>query len=166
MSIRPMTREDLPAVARLSSQLGYPVAEPAIAQRFEELSSQDNGLFVAVNSNTGVVGWIHVVSARTLTDEPMAEIDALIVDEAARNRGVGRELVRAAEGWAATRGYRTLRVRTRVTRERAHAFYRKAGFTLNKTQHVFDKDLEDEAKPSNVRSDINAGVRESARRYR
>ena len=141
MTIRPMTREDLTAVARLSGELGYPVAEPAITQRFEELSSQDNGLFVAANSNTGVVGWIHVVSARTLTDEPMAEIDALIVDEAARSRGVGRELVRAAEAWAEAGGLRILRVRTRVTRERAHRFYEKAGFALTKTQHVFDKNL-------------------------
>jgi hypothetical protein len=30
-------------------------------------------------------------------------------------------------------------VRTRVTRERAHNFYRRAGFILDKTQHVFDK---------------------------
>jgi len=141
MSIRPMTREDLPAVARLSGQLGYPVAEPAIAQRFEELSSGDNGLFVAADSNTGAVGCIHVVSARTLTDEPMAEIDALIVDEAARSRGVGRELVSAAEAWAQAHGLQTLRVRTRVTRERAHRFYERAGFALTKTQHVFDKNL-------------------------
>ena len=140
MTIRPMTREDLPVVARLSGELGYPVAAPAIAQRFEKLSKDENGLFVAVGSD-GVVGWIHVTSGETLTDEPMAEIDALVVDAAARSRGVGSELVAAAERWAAPRGHRTLRVRTRVTRDRAHNFYRKAGFTLNKTQHVFDKTI-------------------------
>jgi ribosomal protein S18 acetylase RimI-like enzyme len=148
MTIRPMTREDLPAVARLSGELGYPVAEPAIARRFEELSNDANGLFVAANSDDGVVGWIHVVSARTLTDEPMAEIDALIVEEAARSRGVGRELVLAAEAWAEAGGLATLRVRTRVTRERAHRFYEKAGFALTKTQHVFDKIVAAGKRPS------------------
>lgn len=95
MTIRPMAREDLPVVARLSGALGYPVSESAIARRFDELAKDKNGLFVAADSE-GVAGWIHVVSALTLTDEPMAEIDALIVDEAARSRGVGRELIAAA----------------------------------------------------------------------
>ena len=147
MTIRLMTREDLPAVARLSGELGYPVAAPAIARRFEELSNEANGLFVAANSD-GVVGWIHVVSVRTLTDEPMAEIDALIVEEAARSRGVGRELVLAAEAWAQAHGLATLRVRTRITRERAHRFYEKAGFALTKTQHVFDKLVAAGKRPS------------------
>lgn len=140
MTIRPMAREDLTVVARLSDALGYPVSESAIARRFQKLSNDENGLFVAADSE-GVAGWIHVVSALTLTDEPMAEIDALIVDEAARSRGVGRELVAAAEAWAADRGHETLRVRTRITRDRAHNFYRKSGFHLNKTQHVFDKKI-------------------------
>jgi hypothetical protein len=36
-------------------------------------------------------------------------------------------------------------VRTRVTRERAHRFYEKAGFALTKTQHVFDKNVTERA---------------------
>jgi GNAT superfamily N-acetyltransferase len=133
-----MTREDLPAVARLSGELGYPVHVAEIERRFDALGEEDNGLFVAANSE-GVVGWIHVYSPRTLTDESMAEIEALIVDQSVRSQGIGGRLVSAAETWAASHRLRTLRVRTRVTRDRAHEFYRKSGFTLNKTQHVFDK---------------------------
>jgi GNAT superfamily N-acetyltransferase len=138
LTIRSMTREDLPAVARLSGELGYPVGFAEIERRFEALREEDNGLFVAVNSE-GVVGWIHVFSPRTLTDESMAEIEALIVDQSVRSQGIGRRLVSAAEAWAGSHHLATLRVRTRVTRDRAHEFYRKSGFTPNKTQHVFDK---------------------------
>jgi GNAT superfamily N-acetyltransferase len=140
MTIRPMTREDLLAVAALSDELGYPVGLPNAERRFDRLVSGGHGLFVADESDR-VLGWIHISQGFTLTDEPLAVIDALIVDENARSRGIGRQLVTAAESWAAAHGHDKLRVRTRVIRDRAHSFYRKAGFVLNKTQHVFDKTL-------------------------
>jgi GNAT superfamily N-acetyltransferase len=141
MTVRPMTADDLADVARLSGDLGYPIDAPQAAERFGRLSAnREHGLFVAEEAGR-VVGWIHVTRSETLTDAPLAEIDALIVDAQARSRGVGRRLVAAAETWAASRGHETLRVRTRITRDRAHNFYRKSGFTLNKTQHVFDKSI-------------------------
>jgi len=135
-----MTPEDLADVARLSGELGYPLDSAEARQRFDTLSPRKHGLFVAEESSQ-VVGWIHVSAEETLTDEPKTLIDALIVAASARSRGIGRLLVGEAEAWAAARGHQMLRVRTRVTRERAHSFYRKAGFALDKTQHVFDKNL-------------------------
>jgi GNAT superfamily N-acetyltransferase len=66
---------------------------------------------------------------------------ALVVDERARGAGVGRELVASAEAWAVARGCRRLTVATRITRERAHRFYLREGFSLDKTSHVFQKPL-------------------------
>ena len=140
MSVRPMKREDLPAVARLSGELGYPLDAAEAKHRFDALSPSKHGLFVAEDDGR-VVAWIHVSAEESLTDEPRSLIDALIVGEGVRSRGIGRLLVAEAESWADARGHRTLRVRTRVTRERAHNFYRRAGFELDKTQHVFDKSL-------------------------
>ncbi|HEY6931380.1 MAG TPA: GNAT family N-acetyltransferase [Thermoanaerobaculia bacterium] len=135
-----MTRDDLADVARLSGELGYPLDELEAKRRLEALSPERHALFVAEDGGR-VVGWIHVSAEESLADEPKSLIDALIVGEGARSRGIGRLLVAEAESWASARGHRTLRVRTRVTRERAHNFYRKAGFALDKTQHVFDKSL-------------------------
>ena len=135
-----MTREDLPDVARLSGELGYSLDAAEAQRRFDALTPEKHGLYVAEDDGR-VVGWIHVSAEESLTDEPKSLIDALIVGEGVRSRGIGRLLVAEAESWAAARGHRTLRVRTRVTRERAHNFYRKAGFELDKTQHVFDKSL-------------------------
>lgn len=140
MTVRPMKREDLPAVARLSGELGYPLDTAQGQRRLDALAPGKHGLYVAEDEGR-VVGWIHVSAEETLTDEPRSLIDALIVDEGVRSRGIGRLLVAEAEAWAAARGHETLRVRTRVTRDRAHNFYRKAGFALDKTQHVFDKSL-------------------------
>jgi len=140
VKIRAMTQDDLADVARLSGELGYPVGAAEVRPRFEALSLEKHGLFIAEDTGR-VVGWIHVSADESLTDEPKAVIDALIVDESLRSRGIGRLLVAQGEVWAAQRGHRTLRVRTRITRHRAHNFYKRCGFVLNKTQHIFDKNL-------------------------
>jgi GNAT superfamily N-acetyltransferase len=136
-----MTSEDLTDVARLSGELGYPLDSGQAQRRFEALARGDHGLFVAEDGGR-VVGWIHVSATPALVDEAKTVIDALIVDESVRSRGIGRLLVTEVEAWAARRGHKTLRVRTRVTRDRAHHFYQKCGFALDKTQHIFDKSLE------------------------
>jgi len=144
VKIRPMTPEDLADVARLSGELGYPLDAAEAQRRFDALASERHGLYVAEGDGR-VVGWIHFSADESLADEPKTVIDALIVDENVRSRGIGRLLVAQGEAWAAQRGHRTLRVRTRITRERAHKFYRRAGFILDKTQHIFDKTIGDES---------------------
>jgi len=136
---RSMARTDLPDVARLSGELGYPLERTQAERRFEALSRSGHGLYVAEEGGR-VIGWIHVTIEETLTDAPKTVIDALVVGEGSRSRGIGRLLVAQAEAWAIARGHKTLRVRTRITRDRAHHFYKKCGFALNKTQHVLDKD--------------------------
>lgn len=139
-----MTRDDLAAVARLSGELGYPLDAAQAQHRFDALSPEKHGLFVAEDDGR-IVGWIHFSADESLADEPKTVIDALIVDENVRSRGIGRLLVAQGEAWAAQRGHRTLRVRTRITRERAHNFYKKSGFVLDKTQHIFDKTIGDQS---------------------
>ncbi|MGE5279037.1 MAG: GNAT family N-acetyltransferase [Acidobacteriota bacterium] len=139
--IRPMKTDDAAAVARLSGELGYPAAAEEIAARLAGLSGRPAGALLVAEAAGEVIGWIHVSEDATLTDGPIAEIRGLVVDSRMRGRGVGRELVGAAEGWAASRGYPRVRVRSRVAREDAHRFYGSAGYAIAKTQHVFDKNL-------------------------
>ena len=116
--------------------LGYPVSQSVIARRFDELAKDKNGLFVAADSE-GVAGWIHVGADPSLTHDSVAEIKGLIVSEAHRGKGVGDELVAAAEAWCLRHGFRNVRVRSRVEREAAHGFYQRRGYQRQKTQHVF-----------------------------
>jgi GNAT superfamily N-acetyltransferase len=62
-----------------------------------------------------------------------------VVDETRRSRGTGAALVEAAVEWAGRHGFRNLRVRSNVVRERTHAFYERLGFTRLKQQVVFVK---------------------------
>jgi GNAT superfamily N-acetyltransferase len=136
-----MTETDADSVAQLCGQLGYPATREGVSERFCHIArSRDDAVLVAVASGQ-VVGWLHVGTKRTLESDLMAEILGLVTDESVRSRGIGRRLVAEAERWAAEIGCATVRVRSRIARERAHAFYERAGYRKIKTQHVFEKAL-------------------------
>ena len=77
----------------------------------------------------------------SLASGEQAELVGLVVDEALRGRGIGAALVTAAEAWARERGLARLRVRSNVTREATHSFYRRLGYEEVKRQVVFRKSL-------------------------
>jgi GNAT superfamily N-acetyltransferase len=136
-----MTSGDAGAVANLSTQLGYPATQEDIARRAAVIDAGGQGAVLVAEDDGRVVGWIHVIATPVLETDLYAEIAGLVVDESCRSRGVGLALLHAAEGWARDAGCTTIRVRSRIARERAHAFYERHGFRRLKTQHAFDKAL-------------------------
>jgi GNAT superfamily N-acetyltransferase len=70
-----------------------------------------------------------------------AEIVGLVVDAAARRRGVGTLLVNAAEQWARAANLADIVVRSNVMRDASHGFYLASGFGRVKTQHIYAKSL-------------------------
>ncbi len=140
MIIRQMKADDVAAVADLTSQLGYPATESAIARRFGLIKDRwDARLLVAQHVEHRVVGWIHVQATYLLEADPRAEIWGLVVSEAARGTGVGRALVESAEEWAVHMGLDAIGVRSNSVRERARGFYEHLGYVVIKTQHAFRK---------------------------
>jgi ribosomal protein S18 acetylase RimI-like enzyme len=142
MRVRPIRDEDLEAVARLATELGYSAARSDLAGRLPALRDSPSHAIVVAELAGEVIGWIHVEVSRALIHDPFGEIVSLVVDASTRDRGIGAALVRSAEAWARSRGLRRLRVRCRVERERAHRFYQREGFALEKTSKVLSKNLE------------------------
>lgn len=130
---------DVDGIARLCAQLGYPTTGAAIQARLEALD-EEHAVYVARDA-AGVQGWIHVAMMRALEYAPCAEILGLVVDEQARSRGIGAALVARCETWARERGLAEMRVRSRDSRGRAHAFYRREGYEEWKRQVVFVKEM-------------------------
>ena len=97
-------------------------------------------MFTAV-SGTQVVGFIHICVIETLEHEPRGEIRALSVHEKHRSGGIGAQLVERAEEWARNRHLQKIRVRSNIIRDRARNFYERLGYTVTKTQNVFDKTI-------------------------
>ena len=143
--IRPMTREDCEAVARLCGELGYPASAGQICSRLASAMPETRARLVAEADNGSegfaVVGWIEVRLAEQLTSERSAEICGMVVAEEFRSRSIGRLLVSAAEDWASSQGVASLLVRSRISRDRAHRFYRRCGFEQVKTSLIFQKPL-------------------------
>jgi GNAT superfamily N-acetyltransferase len=137
--IRAMTPDDSAAVADLCDQLGYPVDSGRLALRFAQVARQGHSIVFVAEANARVVGWIHVAVTPLLEADLGAEILGLVVDRDHRSAGVGAALLRAGEEWARHAGCTAMRVRSRIARERAHAFYERSGYVRIKTQHAFEK---------------------------
>jgi GNAT superfamily N-acetyltransferase len=142
-SLRAARPEDAEALAGLCGQLGYPSETAQVTARLRSIGSRPDHAMLVVVEGGRLTGWVHVFVSRLLETEPRAEIGGLVVDEAMRGRGLGRALLRAAAAWAGSMGLRLLRVRSNVTRERAHRFYEREGFRETKKQGVFERDLPD-----------------------
>ena len=142
MRVRPMRERDARAVADLTGQLGYPSTAAQIRKRLELLSGDPgSAVFVAEDRDGRVVGWVHVLVRTFLESDTYAELGGLVVDKAARRKGAGKALVSAAEVWAAGHGYATMRVRSNVKRVEARPFYEGLGYSIGKSQHVYEKSL-------------------------
>ncbi|HUK78287.1 MAG TPA: GNAT family N-acetyltransferase [Thermoleophilia bacterium] len=142
VTVRQAGASDAPALADLATELGYPVDAAGIARRLSGLlSGRDDVVFVAVTDETEIVGFVHAAEKRLLVSDPFVELEGLIVTAGARRRGGAGELIAAVERWAIARGVTELRVRARVERDVADLFYRRQGFSLEKEQRVFAKQL-------------------------
>ena len=137
-----MTAADAPAVARLSAQLGYPLAPAVLAKRLASgFQEPAHGCFVA-EAGGEIVGWVHIFGVFLLAaPQFFAEIGGLVVDTNSRRQGIGRALMRQAELWASAYGFAEVRLRSGLHRTDAHEFYRSIGYELAKTSHMFRKVL-------------------------
>ena len=102
VAVRAPRDRDLDAMADQAGQLGYPVEPDELRRRLAAVTANDDAaVLVATDPQDRAIGWLHVELKRTLVAPLTAQIMALIVDERARGGGVGRELVAAADAWAA-----------------------------------------------------------------
>jgi GNAT superfamily N-acetyltransferase len=141
LTIRAARREDAPALAPLAGQLGYRSTTAQVEKRLSYLLDHPEDAVFVGETEGWVIGWVHVGVYVTVESDAAGEIRGLVVDAGHRGGGVGRRLMERAEEWARERGLGTMRVRSNVVRDEAHAFYQRLGYTIAKTQHAFRKKL-------------------------
>lgn len=133
---------DAAELARLSEQLGYPQQAVEFERRLRRLLiSADHPVVVATDDDTHLLGFIAIERRLILEAGERVEIVGLVVDDAARRRGIGQALVRAAEDWARSLGVGEVFVRSNIVREQSHPFYESNGYERTKTQHVYRRRL-------------------------
>lgn len=130
LTVRLAVVEDAATIAVLLTELGYPATvDSAKAILQTALAGGEQAVFVAQREEM-------VVGLAALTrlfyfhlGQPIARLSSLVVSEAARGYGVGAQLLATAEQWAREQGCVQLELTSSVKRERAHAFYRRAGYS-------------------------------------
>ena len=126
--IRPAEPRDAEALARLIDQLGYSAEPDDIVTRITEMQAE--GRIVLVSEIDGkVVGCLTTCIMRVLhRPAPVGRISMMVVDGAHRSRGVGAQLVRAAEEALAAQGCYMVEVTSHLRRTEAHRFYERLGY--------------------------------------
>jgi GNAT superfamily N-acetyltransferase len=138
--IRSANSGDVHRLVGLSSQLGYVVEEGQLSRQLAALLMRDDhAIFIAVNPDDHVLGWLHIFERPLLFQAVGAELGGLVVDELVRGQGIGRALLDAAERWVRARGLSHLTIRSNTSRTEAHAFYQTLDYKLVKTSNTFKK---------------------------
>lgn len=141
IAIRRMTVEDILTSRELLLQLGYPLDRGELERRYASVAeTKDHALFVAEDGGC-IIAMCHVYARPALDKPPEAVVQALVVDNASRGRGVGRAMMTAAEVWASDHGFTSVALASSVVRLEAHAFYEGIGYQQTATSHLFRKDL-------------------------
>ncbi len=140
LTIRRATRDDVPRVLALIAGGAMPrrpddedATLPCYAAAFAEIDANPNQMLVVAELEGRVVGTLQLVTIRHLHRHGglCAEVEAVHVDTAVRDRGVGSALMRWCIDEAKRRGCYRLQLTSQTVREGAHRFYERLGFTAS-----------------------------------
>ncbi|RMH78395.1 MAG: GNAT family N-acetyltransferase, partial [Actinomyces sp.] len=105
---------------------------PPTRAEMEALVASDASVMFVARDTTGILGSLTLVLFRIPTGL-RAWIEDVVVDEAARGKGVGAALNTAAIEHAREAGARTVDLTSRPHREAANRLYRRLGFVQRDT---------------------------------
>ncbi|MYM30355.1 GNAT family N-acetyltransferase [Duganella sp. CY15W] len=138
MIIRKAEPTDLPRIAELFFQLGYPNTLEQLAQRWPAFHDRDADCWIA-ETPAGIIGVLtqnYVLPMSTTAQ--YAVVSAFVVDAAVRRSGAGSALMRCAEQEAIRRGCSHTELSSSMRRPQAHLFYEDYGFVEVPKRYVKD----------------------------
>jgi len=129
LTVRDARLNDAAKLAALACELGYETTGVEMATRLETVLKDARYKTFVAEIGERLCGMIGTVSHSSyLHNDLSGRIIALIVSNKMRRRGVGRELVAAAETDFRRRKITRVTLTTRFEREEAHRFYEKLGY--------------------------------------
>ncbi len=128
-----VTDEVVAAFERLIPQLSSSNPPPGADELSEIAANPNSVLYAARDTDTGaIVGSLTLAFYRIPTGL-QARIEDVVVDEAARGRGVGADLTHAAVERARGAGAKSVGLTSRPSREAANRLYTRLGFEQRET---------------------------------
>jgi GNAT superfamily N-acetyltransferase len=128
--VRDATAEDAGPVAVLITQLGYETTEEQMRRRLQRIAADAEYVSLVALEHAEVVGFLGLAFGLHYEyDGTYARIVALSVAPQMQGKGIGTELVAAAENIARSRGASMCIVNSGIQRAETHKFYEKRGFS-------------------------------------
>ena len=128
-----VTDEVVDAFARLIPQLSSSSPPPGADELSEIAANPNSVLFVARDTDTNtIIGSLTLAFYRIPTGL-QARIEDVVVDGAARGRGIGADLTNAAVARAREAGAKSVGLTSRPSREAANRLYSSLGFEQRQT---------------------------------
>jgi GNAT superfamily N-acetyltransferase len=138
MPVRDATREDLPRLIELLSQLSLdrpredlgPPLPDTDERAFREIDADPRQRLLVLEVDGRLLGSLVLIIVPNLTHEgrPFATVENVVIDSAARGRGYGQLLMNTATDLAREAGCYKLALTSNKERADAHRFYQRLGF--------------------------------------
>ncbi|WP_411347292.1 GNAT family N-acetyltransferase [Paenibacillus sp. WLX2291] len=129
--VRKFESKDVQALTSLMRELRYPMTESVLRDRMEALEGRSQFLTLVAERDDQVVGMIALYRKTSYdTGQQTSQITGLVIAESHRGRGIGRELITAAEQQARESGDRSMFVTgmNRDERLSSCSFYQHMGY--------------------------------------
>jgi len=97
ITIRQLSQDDIKIVQQLMHELGYPLDEEELLFNIN-IINQKNGIILGAELSGNVVGCLSAVINASLAEGMFGEIVSLVVSKEYRGSGIGKCLVKHAEG--------------------------------------------------------------------
>jgi predicted N-acetyltransferase YhbS len=139
--VRSATPEDAEAIDALIVALGYEAATAEVAARLEAIEESGQSVLVA-EIDGEVIGCLSTSMMIVLhRPAPVGRISMMVVDERLRGKGVGAQMIAAAEKLLAGKGCQLVEVTSNLRRVDAHRFWERNGY--ERTSARFAKQVRD-----------------------
>jgi GNAT superfamily N-acetyltransferase len=145
--VRPARREAIPAVVALLAddvlgrrrEAGDADLAPYI-RAFDLIASHPNQELIVVERAGEIVGTLDIAVLPSLSrrGSVRVQVEAVRIAAAERGSGLGSALFRMLIDWSRRQGYDLLQLTSDRTREDAHAFYERLGFTASHLGYKLD----------------------------
>lgn len=137
IDLRSPKESDIPLIAKLIKQLGYPNTTDFFHRKMDKLVFSNSDEVVIAEVENTIVGLAHLHTALMLHyPGRLGRVMALVVSEDLRGMGVGTELMANLEKTAKDKGCTLMEITSSAQRDDAHSFYEKLGFEEKRKRFI------------------------------
>ena len=143
--IRSIMTTDIDALCKINSEeLGYDYPREQSLTQLRKILNDSNHYLLALygdETTKKILGYVHAEVYEEIYAEPTLNVLALAVVRDNQNSGIGTQLMSWLENTAVSKGYKSIRLNSGMSRKSAHEFYEHINYVHTKNQKKFIKKL-------------------------